>query len=182
MKSRFIWRAIFALVIIVGLTLGGISPDQTLVAYNPVADNRSQITGGFSILNLLTHKEINISLDARSNFGAGFMVFSPDNRLPAWAEAGGANIEEPEFRLRVARTNGKNILNVEIADLSSRLGVEAISSATPVGWISNRLLLLQVYSETQRRTVLVIWRPDQAQPLHQAFVIAEGTFLDFIYP
>ncbi len=169
-------------VIDTGLALGGISPDQTLVAYHPNAGGHSLITDGFSVRNLLTGKEVNISLHAKSNLGAGFMVFSPDNRLVAWMEAGGQNREEPDFRLRVARTDGTNIFNAPAADLSSCLGVEAISSATPVGWISNQLLLLEVYSETHGRTVLVIWAPDPAQPLHQALIIAEGKFLGFIYP
>jgi hypothetical protein len=170
-----------------GLRLGGISPDQTLVAFNPDKDSGYLFTNGFSIRNILTGKELSFSLHAKSNLGAGFMVFSPDNRLVAWMEAGGpssfyADGEEPEFRLRVAHMDGTHIVNTPAADLSSCLGVEAILSATPVGWISNQLLLLEVYSETQNRTVLVVWAPDPAQPLHQALVIAEGKFLGFIYP
>ncbi|MDI6769664.1 MAG: hypothetical protein QMD04_08315, partial [Anaerolineales bacterium] len=58
----------------------------------------------------------------------------------------------------------------------------------PVGWASNHLLLLEIYSETLNRSVLVIWAPDPAQPLdpvlgaNQSVLLADGTFVGFVYP
>ncbi|MBU2611867.1 MAG: hypothetical protein KJ606_13115 [Chloroflexi bacterium] len=170
------------------LALGGMSPDQTLVASAPNAGGSPWITNGFSIRNLVTCQETNISLNSGSNLGAGFMVFSPDNQFVAWLEASGPSNMEAEFRLRVARTDGTSVFDAPAANLSGFLGGEAVSFPRPVGWSSNHLLLLEIYSETLNRSVLVIWAPDPTQPLdpvlgaNQSAPIADGAFLGFVYP
>ncbi|MDP2974985.1 MAG: hypothetical protein Q8N45_02105, partial [Anaerolineales bacterium] len=68
------------------------------------------------------------------------------------------------------------------------LGGEVASFPKPVGWVSNHLLLLEIYSNALNRSILVIWAPDPAQPLdpvlgaNQSAPIADGTFLGFVYP
>ena len=170
------------------LALGGMSPDQTLVASATGGGGSPWITNGFSIRNLVTCQEIAISLNPASNLGAGYMVFSPDNQFVAWMEASGPSNMEAGFRLRVARTDGTSVFDAPAANLSGFLGGEAVSFPRPVGWASNHLLLLEIYSETLNHSVLVIWAPDPAQPLdpalgaNQSVPIADGTFVGFVYP
>lgn len=170
------------------LALGGMSPDQTLVAYATGAGGSPWITNGFLIRNLVTCQETSISLNPVSNLGAGFMVFSPDNQFVAWMEASGPSNMEAEFRLRVARTDGTSVFDAPAANLSGFLGGETVSFPRPVGWASNHLLLMEIYSETLNQSVLVLWAPDPAQPLdpalgaNQSVPIADGTFVGFVYP
>ncbi len=170
------------------LALGGMSPDQTLIAIATGGGGSPWITNGFLIRNLVTCQETNISLNPGSNLGAGFMVFSPDNQFVAWLEASGPSNMEAQFRLRVARTDGTSVFDAPAANLSGFLGGEAVSFPRPVGWASNHLLLLEIYSETLNQSVLVLWAPDPAQPLdpvlgaNQSAPIADGAFLGFVYP
>jgi len=170
------------------LALGGMSSDQTLIAYAPAPSGSPWILNSFSIRNLITCQETSISLNPVSNLGAGYMVFSPDNQFVAWMEANGPSPMEAEFHLRVARTDGTSVFDAPAANLSGFLGGEAASFPRPVGWASNHLLLLEIYSETLSRSVLVIWAPDPAQPLdpalgaNQSAPIADGAFVGFVYP
>ncbi|MCG2786265.1 MAG: hypothetical protein L6461_14300 [Anaerolineae bacterium] len=169
------------------LALGGMSPDQTLVASASGAGGSPWITNGFSIRNLVTCQETTISLNPGSNLGAGYVVFSPDNQFVAWLEASGPSNMEAGFRLRVARTDGTSVFDAPAANLSGLLGGEAVTFPRPLGWASNHLLLLEIYSQTLNQSVLVLWAPDPAQPLdpvlgaNQSAPIADGTFLGFVY-
>ena len=170
------------------LAVSGLSPDQTWIAYNPTPGGSPWIQGGFSIRNLVTCQETYISLDAGSSQGAGYVVFSPDNRFVAWVEASGPNPMDATFRLRVARTDGTGVFDSPIANLTLFTGGEVPVFIKPVGWAANHLLFMEVSIEALDRPILVIWPPDPAQPLdpalgaHQAVPIADGVFLGFIYP
>ncbi len=170
------------------LAMGGMSPDQTLVAVATGAGGSPWITNGYVIRDLVTCQETTISLNPVSNLGAGFMVFSPDNQFIAWMEASGPSNMEAEFRLRVARTDGTSVFDAPAANLGGLLGGEAVTFPRPVGWASNHLLLLEVYSATLNHSVLALWAPDPAQPLdpalgaNQSVPIADGAFVGFVYP
>jgi hypothetical protein len=170
-------------------TLGGISPDQSLIAYAPgQGGTPGEILNSFTIRNLLTCQETNIALNPGSNLGGGFMVFSPDNQFIAWTEASGPSNMEATFRLRVARTNGSSVFDAPIANLTSFLGGEVPTWITPMGWIANHLLVMEVHIAAVQNPVLVVWAPDPAQLLdptlgaNQSAPIADGNFIGFLYP
>jgi hypothetical protein len=169
--------------------LGGISPDQTVIALGPGQGGApGVIFNGFYVKDLLTCGQTYIAFNPASNLGGGYMVFSPDNRMVAWTEASGPSNMEASFRLRVARTDGTSLVDSPVASLSGLLGGEAFTFLHPVGWIANHLLVLEIYSPALNQNVLVVWAPDPAQPLdpvlgaNQSAVIGTGSFLGFLYP
>ncbi|MGB7537105.1 MAG: hypothetical protein WBM17_01075 [Anaerolineales bacterium] len=168
---------------------GGISPDQTMIAYGAgQGGTPGLITGGLTVRNLITCQETFIPYNAGSNLGGGWMVFSPDNRFVAWSEAGGPNNMEATFRMRVARTDGESLFDAPTANMTSLLGGEAPDSLRPVGWIANHLLVLEAYLDVIHRNVVIVWAPDRTQPLdpvlgaNQSAPIADGSFMGFVYP
>jgi hypothetical protein len=169
--------------------LGGISPDQTMVAYGAgQGGTPGRIEGGLTIRNLLSCQETYIPFNPASNLGGGEMVFSPDNQFVAWTEAGGPSNMDASLRIRVARTDGTGLFDAPIANMTSLLGGEAPDSLRPVGWIADHLLVLEAYLEVVHRNVVIVWAPDPAQPLNpvlganQSVPIADGAFLGFMYP
>ncbi|MFH2104303.1 MAG: hypothetical protein ABIJ39_13210 [Chloroflexota bacterium] len=169
--------------------LGGISPDQTLIAYGPGQGGApGLINNGFTLRNLLTCQETYFPYNPSSNLGGGYMVFSPDNQLVAWLESDGLNPMEANFRLRVARTNGTSLFDAPVTSLSSLFGGEVPTWLKPVGWVANHILVLEIYSNTTNQSYLVFWAPDPAQLLdpalgaNQSVLVGTGDFMGFIYP
>lgn len=169
--------------------LGGLSPDQTMIAYGAgQGGTPGRLEGGLTVRNLISCQETYIPFNPSSNLGGGWMVFSPDNQFIAWTEASGPNNMEATFRLRVARTNGESLFDAPIANMTSLLGGEPPTALRPVGWIANHLLVLETYLDVIHRNVLVVWAPDRSQPLdpvlgaNQSMPIADGAFIGFVYP
>jgi hypothetical protein len=169
--------------------LGGISPDQTMIAYGAgQGGTPGLIQGGVTIRNLISCQETYIPFNPASNLGGGWMVFSPDNQFIAWTEAGGPNNAEATFRMRVARTNGVSLFDAPTASMTSLLGGEPPTVLRPVGWVANHLVIVEAYLPFINRAVLVVWAPDPSQPLNpvlganQSAPINDGTFLGFVYP
>jgi len=169
--------------------LGGISPDQTMIAYGAgQGGTPGLIKNGLTVRNLVSCQETYIPFHPASNLGGGWTVFSPDNQFVAWTEASGPSNMEAAFRMRVARTSGVSLFDAPAANLTSLLGGEAPTGLRPVGWIANHLLVLEIYLEAIHRNVLVVWAPDPSQPLdpvlgaNQSAPIADGSFLGFVYP
>ncbi|MBN1439952.1 MAG: hypothetical protein JW929_11130 [Anaerolineales bacterium] len=168
--------------------LGGISPDQTRIAYGAgQGGTPGLIRNGVTVRNLVTCQETTIPFNPSSNLGGGWMVFSPDNQLLAWTEASGPSNMEAAFRIRIARTDGASLFDSPIANMTTLLGGEAPDSLRPVGWLANHLLVLEAYLNVINRYVLIVWAPIPDQPLdpvlgaHQSFVM-DGNFLGFVYP
>jgi hypothetical protein len=169
--------------------VGGISPDQTLIAYGAgQGGTPGLIRGGFTVRNLISCQETYIPFNASSNLGGGWMVFSPGNQLVAWNEAGGPDNMNAAFRIRVARTDGTGMFDAPVANMTSLLGGEAPNSLRPVGWIADHLLVLEAYLNAIHRYVVIVWAPDPSQPLdpvlgaNQSVPIADGSFIGFVYP
>jgi hypothetical protein len=60
---------------------GGISPDQTMIAYGKgQGGTPGLISGSLTVRTLINCQETFISYNAGSNLGGGWMVFSPDNQ------------------------------------------------------------------------------------------------------
>ena len=169
--------------------LGGLSPDQTMIAYGAGQGGAPGVlTGGLTIRNLVTCQETYIPFNAASNLGGGWMSFSPDNQLVAWTEASGPSNMEAAFRMRIAHTDGANLFDAPIANLTGLLGGEAPNSLRPAGWIAGHLLVVEAYLDVIHRSVVIVWAPLPDQPLdpvlgaHQSIPIADGVFLGFVYP
>jgi hypothetical protein len=169
--------------------LGGISPDQTMIAYGAgQGGTPGVIRDGLTVRNLVTCQETYIPFNPASNLGGGWMVFSPDNQFVAWTEASGPNNMEAAFQMRVARTSGVSLFDAPAANMTSLLGGEPPAGLRPVGWIANHLLVLQAYVSATHQYVVIVWAPDPAQPwdpvmgANQSAPIADGNFLGFVYP
>ncbi len=170
--------------------LAGFSPDQTMVAFAPLQEEQpGGIQLGLTVKNLVTCRETFIAINPSTNLGAGYVVFSPDNRYMAWLEASGPDNVQARMRLRVAETaSGKILVDSETASLSSLAGGEAPSTVQPLGWLADHLLLLEVGLPSQVNPLLVVWVPDPSQPLdpalgaNQSAPLSEGVFAGFLYP
>jgi hypothetical protein len=169
--------------------LGGLSPDQTRIAYGAgQGGTPGVLAGGLTVRNLVTCQETYIPFNAASNLGGGWMSFSPDNQLVAWTEASGPSNMEAAFRMRIAHTDGASLFDAPIASLTGLLGGEAPNSLRPAGWIAGHLLIVEAYLDVIHRSVVIVWAPLPGQPLdpvlgaHQSIPIADGSFLGFVYP
>lgn len=170
-------------------SIGGLSPDQSFVAFGPgQAGHPGHINGSFTIKNLITCQTTQFPLEADSNMGGGDMIFSPDGQMVAWEEASGPSPFEANFRIKVAHTSGDVFFNAPIANMKSLLGGETPQYLTPVGWISNHILVLQANLGQAHPSVLILWAPDPAQPIdpvlgaNQSIVVGDGSFMGFVYP
>lgn len=169
--------------------LGGISPDQTMIAYGAgQGGTPGVIQSGVTVRNLLNCQETYIPFNPASNLGGGWMVFSPDNQMLAWTEAGGPDNMNATFRMRVARTDGTSLFDAPVANMTSLLGGEIPRWLRPAGWIANHLLVVETYVDAIQQHILIVWAPDPSQPLdpvlgaNQSAPIADGEFMGFVYP
>jgi len=170
--------------------LAGFSPDQTTIAFAPLQEGQpGGIQLGLTVKNLVTCQETFIAINPGTNLGAGYAVFSPDNRYMAWLEASGPDNVQARMRLRVAKTaNGNILVDSETPKLSSLAGGEVPSAVQPLGWLADHLLLLEVGLVSQVNPLLIVWAPDPAQPLdpalgaNQSTLLSEGVFAGFLYP
>jgi hypothetical protein len=170
--------------------LKGISPDQSLVAFGRISGGTPGT--GFIVKDLTDCDERVIPYYESSIYGGGFTVFSPDNQYLAWIEAGGDSPDPmaPEIRLRIVKLdqNQTSLIDADISTLTSLAGGEIPSFIKPVGWLSNHILLLQVFILDYDHPLLVAYAPDPASPLdpalgsNQSTLLAEGIFAGFLYP
>ena len=169
----------------------GFSPDQSLVAFgNSPGANPEAEESGFYAYDFETCQGWRFFYHDSSMSGAGEVVFSPDNQTIAWIESRGVILEELEWRLRVARLDQSQteLIDSELSALTSLTGGEIPSSISPVGWLSNSILLLQIRVPGNDAPLLVAYAPDPGFPLdpalgaNQSVLLAEGNFSGFLYP
>jgi len=169
----------------------GFSPDQSLVAFgNTPGANPEAEESGFYAYDFETCQGWLFVYHDSSMSGAGEVVFSPDNQTIAWIESKGVILEELEWRLRVARLDQSqtDLIDSELSALTSLTGGEIPSSISPVGWLSNHVLLLQIRVPDHDAPLLVAFAPDPNLPLdpalgaNQSVLLAEGKFTGFLYP
>ncbi len=159
----------------------GISTDNAMVAYteqNNVADPNTRVT----IYTLEGGLGLPVNLAPGSDRGAGYAVFSPDNRYVAWMEGSGWMMAEtPNFhsRVRIVDTNTGAIL-ADLADSTlAALTVDpAATWVQPVGWLDAENLLVEVRGADWGQTALVRVRFDGTKPSY----VTTGMFVDFLYP
>lgn len=122
-----------------------LSPDLSLLAYAP--NNK----GGLVVRQLASGAETTFDLLPSSNRGAGYAVFSPDNRYVAWIEVSGFQGDSetgPQGTVRIAETTGKLLAEVPQAALTDFFG-PAPFAFIPVAFVpqgDSAALLVQVFS------------------------------------
>lgn len=169
--------------------IAGFSPDQTWVAYGlDPGSTPGQAQGSLILKNLITCQEVTLNFHATSNLGGGWVVFAPDNQLVAWLEASGANPMEATHRLRVARIDGTLVVDSPISSLTGLAGGEVPTWIVLGGWADNHLLILEVHITGSTNPLIVLWAPDQTQPLNpalganQSVLLGDGNYMGFLYP
>jgi len=172
----------------------GFSPDQSLVAFGDAPGaNPEENETGILIKNLVDCQTWGWHYHESSTNGGGEVVFSPDNQNQnvAWIESSGLTLEELEWRLRVVNLYHSQtwIIDSELTALAGITGGEIPTSISPVGWLSNHDLLLQMQVPGHDAPLLVaFFAPDPDLPLdpalgaNQLVLLAEGKFSGFLYP
>lgn len=156
----------------------GISPDHSMagsIAFDFEGDRSMTITA------LENGQNINYPLKSSSDRGAGFAVFSPDNKYAAWLEGSGSFMDVPESFQAVVRVgdlaSGSVVVEIEDKTISQSLGGSPVSFIKPVGWLDNQSLLIEVRGENWGDVSLVRLNLDGRT---LAF-FCEGNFLGFAY-
>jgi hypothetical protein len=169
--------------------LAGFSPDQTWVAHGQdPGSSPGQAQSSLILKNLVTCQEVTLNFHATSNLGGGWVFFAPDNQMVVWLEASGNNPMEADLRLRVARIDGTIVVDAPISSLTGLAGGEIPNWITPRGWADNHLVILEVYLSGGTSPLVVIWAPDQTQPLNpalganQSVLLGDGNYMGFLYP
>jgi hypothetical protein len=160
----------------------GLSPDNSIVAYteenNVVSDPNTRLT----LYTLQGGLGLPIDLAPGSDRGAGYAVFSPDNRYVAWMEGSGWFMAEvPNFRsrVRIADVNtGAILADLPAATLASVAADPNADWAQPVGWLDGETLLVEIRGEDWSQTSVVKVRFDG----NELAYLANGMFVDFLYP
>jgi hypothetical protein len=169
--------------------VAGFSPDQTWVAYgqDPGA-TPGQPQGFLKLKNLITCQETTLTFHNSSNLGGGWVIFAPDNQMVAWLEASGSSVMQPVYRLRVARIDGTLIVDAPINNLYGLAGGVTPTWILPRGWAANHLAILEIHVNAPNSPLMVMWAPDQTQPLdpvlgaNQSVLLGDGSYMGFIYP
>ena len=157
----------------------GISPNLQWagsVSFEPQADRSMTVT------SLLNDDEVNFSLKPENERGAGYAVFSPDDRHIAWLEAGGSLISDPpdfQATIRVGNLSDGTIeAEVDSAAAAQALNVEGIAFLKPAGWLDDHSLLLEARSLDWEQAYLL-----RFDLLNRALALfSPGSFLGFAYP
>jgi len=160
----------------------GLSPDNSIVAYteenNSVSDPNTRVT----LYTLQGGLGLPIDLAPGSDRGAGYAVFSPDNRYVAWMEGSGwlmAEVPNFQSRVRIAEVNTGSILaDFPAATFASVTADPNANWAQPVGWLDGETLLVEIRGEDWSQTSLVKIRFDGGGLAY----LANGMFVDFLYP
>lgn len=157
----------------------GISPDLQWagsVSFEPQADR------SMTVSPLLDGNEVNFPLKPESDRGAGYAVFSPDDRHIAWLEAGGSlTSDPPDFQATVrvgSLSDGTIEAEVDSAAAAQALNVEGIAFLKPAGWLDDHSLLLEARSLDWKQAYLLRFDLQSGE----LALFSQGSFLGFSYP
>lgn len=154
----------------------GLSESKKWVAYSTPSTQETTLY----IQNLENSESHLLNLRPDSNRGAGYVVFSPDDRYLAWMEGSGWMMaDEPDFysTVRVATIDGNLVVEKLASELGTIAGMET-NWAKPVAWLDDQTLLVQIHGLEWTDTAILKW--NIPQNAIQYFI--PGTFMDFVYP
>ena len=156
----------------------GISPD---LGFTASVNTGSASDGMLSVTNLADQHTQLFPLDPATDRGAGWAVFSPDNRYIAWLEATGSMISDPynfHARVRVGEIlDGGVVTTVEDTAVNQVIGGNSVSMLRPAGWLDNETLLIEVRGENWNNVSLLRFNIITTS----ITVFSEGAFLAFAY-
>ncbi len=128
-----------------GHNLQGISPGLTFAASVDAGNDENT---ALSVTDLASGQAIQFMLDPATDRGAGWAVFSPDDRYVAWLEATGSMISDPyDFhpRVRVGDVStGGVVQSVEDTAVNQVIGGGSLTMLHLAGWLDNETLLIEV--------------------------------------
>lgn len=149
----------------------GLSPSMALHASTNLShlDLRVHDTGHSSYRSL--------ALEASSDLGAGYVVFSPDDQSLAWMEASSAGTDESSATLvKIASRSGSILHTLPDSFFETLISAEVIK-VTPAGFLDTETLLVQFATEDGQG-----WLASVDVPSGNLAVFHAGTFLAFTYP
>ncbi len=149
----------------------GLSPSLALHAStNPShLDLRVHDTGRSSYRSL--------ALEASSDLGAGYVVFSPDDQLLAWMEASSVGTAGGSATLiKIAGRSGSILHTLPASFFETLSNAEAVR-VVPAGFLDNETLLVQLTTDDGQG-----WLASVDVPSGNLAVFHAGTFLAFAYP
>jgi len=156
--------------------IGG--PDMSMSGYvdYDLNGNRSM-----TVRSIQNGTDINFPLDPKSDRGAGFAVFSPDNGHTAWLEAAGSMISDPyDFQpfVRIGEISSGEVVHV-IDDAMARdaLNAPLVTFMRPAGWLTNDTLLVEVRGENWSDASLLSYNISTGD----LSVFTSGSFVGFAY-
>jgi len=156
-----------------------LSPDHSWIAYYNA--NWGEDPNPLIIRNLETSQTITMPLEASSNRGAGYAVFSPSNQYIAWMEGSGwLMAETPSFqsRVRIADLDGVLFADLPATSFASFMGGGTVSWTQPRGWLDDGTLLVEIRGEDWKNTSLVTVKFDGSN----LSLLTLGAFCGFVYP
>ena len=156
----------------------GISPDLALAAC-------VQFNGGGTSPMTVHHLEdgtlTTFALNATTDRGAGYVVFSPDSQRAAWLEASGSLTGDPEFKpiIRVGDTaSGAVLAELDKTAAAQAAGWGSVSWMKPVGFLDSQTVLVEARGENWETVALLKY--DLAA--NSVGLFHSGSFSGFVYP
>jgi hypothetical protein len=157
----------------------GISPDMR---YAGSTTFDTQADQSMTVTELTGGQETVFALRSDSDRGSGYAVFSPDDQLAAWLEAGGSFAADPSTYHSVIRigetSNGAVDYDIEDSSIAQTVNQTEITFMKPVGWLDNQTLLIETRTENWGKVVLI--RANLADGTLAYF--CDGNFVGFTYP
>jgi hypothetical protein len=156
----------------------GISPDLT---YAGSVDVDASGNRAMTVVNLTNNQQIIFDLIPTSDRGAGWVVFSPDNRFAAWLEASGSMISDPydfQPRVRVGDIQSGDVVGaLEDSAAAQAINGNLVTFMRPAGWLDNKTLLVEVRGENWGEVSLLRFDITTGE----ISVFASGNFVGFGY-
>ncbi len=121
------------------------------------------------------------ALNAATDRGAGYAVFSPDSQRAAWLEASGSLTGEPEFKpvIRVGDTSSGAVLaEMDKTAAAQAAGWGIVTWMKPVGFLDNQTVLVEARGEDWSTVALLKY--DLAA--NSVGLFHSGSFSGFVYP
>ena len=156
----------------------GLSPDHTLAAS---VEFNHHTTSPIRVHFLDTGKFIELPLHSTTERGAGYAVFSADNKYIAWLEVSGSLVDGAEFQPRVRVGNIENgwvVAELDKYAVANALGWKSVSWIKPAGFLDSQSLLIEALREDGGAIAVLNYNPLSKSLLP----FSQGSFCGFAFP
>ena len=156
----------------------GISPDLSFAA-SVEFDMEGDKT--MKVHQLENGAVIKFPLNPASDRGAGFAVFSPDNRFVSWMEGEGSWMPDPptfKSRVRIGEiTSGGVVQEIDSTTAADIIEWNQLGRFVPVGWIDNSNVLIEARSDNWDQAALMKYNSKTGGLSY----FCSGSFAAFVY-